>query len=156
MGSVPMQQWYPDSHVADTGSLNLEQQGAYRLLMDHMWIKGGCLPDDDQIIARYLRIDVRKWRRLKGELAGFLLIQEGIITQKRLQRDYQDAKSKSKTNAENGAKGGRKTAEKWQIARANALAKDEQGATASRSSNGSGQHIGDVLQQLELEPKPEL
>jgi uncharacterized protein YdaU (DUF1376 family) len=152
MGKIPMQQWYPDAHIADTAMLTLEEQGAYRLLLDHLWIKGGHLNDDDKEIARLLRISTKRWLKLKLKLTGYLYFCEGIITQKRLQRDYQSAVRKSAINAQNGGKGGRKTAENWKSSQANAVAKDGKPAGAKRRTNGSGRHIADVLDQLKLEP----
>ncbi|MDG1287860.1 MAG: DUF1376 domain-containing protein [Rickettsiales bacterium] len=152
MGKIPMQQWYLDAHISDTGTLTLEEQGAYRLLMDHLWIKGGHLPDNDKDVARLLRIPVKKWQKIKVRLSDYLLIYEGVITQKRLQKDYQSAIKKSAINAQNGGKGGRKTAENWKSTQANAVAKDGAVGGARRRTNGSGRHISDVLDQLELDP----
>lgn len=152
MGKIPMQPWFPDAHIADTGMLTLEEQGAYRLLLDHLWIKGGTLRDDDKEIARLLRISIRRWLKIKPRLEGYLLFSENKITQKRVQRDYQKAVDKSKTNAENGKAGGLKTAEKWKSGQANAVANNTGGAGAKRRGGGSSRHIGDVLDQLELEP----
>lgn len=149
---MPMQQWYPDAHIADTANLTLEEQGAYRLLMDHMWIKGGAIRNDDKEIARMLRISVKRWKKLKLVLSDYLIIELGFITQKRLQHDYKDAVNKSKTNAKNGQSGGLKTAEKWKTTQANAVANSADGAGAERRGSGSSRHIGDVLNQLELEP----
>lgn len=151
MGKIPMQQWYPDAHIADTALLSLEEQGAYRLLLDNMWIKGGHLPDNDKEIARLLRISVKKWQKLKPSLEDYLLIDKGNITQERLQRDYKSAMDKSKTNAENGRKGGQKTAENWKSNQANAVAKDGGGGRARRRTNGHPQHISASLEKLELE-----
>jgi uncharacterized protein YdaU (DUF1376 family) len=144
---IPMQPWFPDTHIADTALLNLEQQGAYRLLLDHMWISGGCLADDDKAIARRLRISTRKWQRLKQQLADYLIVYEGIITQKRLQDDYAYAIKRSADNAKNGGEGGRKTAENWKRLKANATAEDDLFATAKRRSNGSTKHISEVLEK---------
>jgi uncharacterized protein YdaU (DUF1376 family) len=152
MSKVPMQQWYPDTHIADTANLTLEEQGAYRLLMDHMWIKGGAIRNDDKEIARMLRISVKRWKKLKLALADYLVIELGIISQKRLQRDYQNAINKSKTNAANGKIGGMKTAEKWGMRQANAVANSTDDAGAKRRGGGSSRHISDVVNQLELEP----
>jgi len=145
MGKIPMQQWYPDAHIADTAGLTLEEQGAYRLLMDHMWIKGGKLKDNDKELARLLRISVKKWQKLKPKLADYLLFDEGKITQKRLQKDYKRACEISKKNAENGKVGGRKTAEKWQSGEATALANNRGFAYAKQRRGGGFRQIGDVL-----------
>jgi hypothetical protein len=152
MGKIPMQQWYPDAHIADTANLTLEEQGAYRLLMDHMWIKGGSLKNDDKEIARLLRISVKKWQKLKPKLEGYLLIYESILTHKRIQKDYKKACETSKINAENGRLGGLKTAEKWQSSQATALASSTSFAPSARRANGHAKPIGDVLNQLKLEP----
>lgn len=152
MGKMPMQQWYPDAHIADTANLTLEEQGAYRLLMDHMWIKGGKIRNDDKEIARMLRVSVKRWKKLKLALADYLMIELDTISQKRIQRDYKDACEKSKINAKNGKAGGLKTAEKWKTAQANAIANNTDDAGAKRRGGGSSRHIGDVLNQLELEP----
>lgn len=146
-----MQQWYPDAHIADTANLSLEEQGAYRLLMDHMWIKGGTLKNDDKEIARLLRISIKKWQKLKPKLEGYLLIWEGVITQKRLQNDYKKACETSKVNAENGRLGGLKTAEKWKSAQATALASSTSLAPSARRANGHAQSLGDVLNHLKLD-----
>ena len=152
MSKIPMQQWYPDTHIADTANLTLEEQGAYRLLMDHMWIKGGTIRNNDKEIARLLRISIKRWKKLKLALADYLVIELGTISQKRLKRDYQNAINKSKTNAANGKLGGMKTAEKWETHQANALANSTAGAGAKRRGGGSSRHISDVVNQLELEP----
>lgn len=144
---VPMQPWFPDTHIADTALLNLEQQGAYRLLLDHMWISGGCLRDDDKAIARRLRISTRKWQKLKEELRDYLTVDEGMITQKRLQTDYAEAVKRSQENAKNGSEGGRKTAENRKRLEAIAAAQGDLLATAERRSNGPTKHISEVLKK---------
>ena len=152
MSKIPMQQWYPDAHIADTANLTLEEQGAYRLLMDHMWIKGGHLRDNDKEIARLLRISIKRWQKIKPRLVDYLIIDLGIISQKRIQKDYKRACEISKKNAENGKVGGLKTAEKFKSHQATAPANGAGSAGARRRDHGSGRHIGDVLNQLELEP----
>ena len=150
MGTIPMQQWYPDAHIADTALLKLEEQGEYRLLLDHMWIKGGYLKDDDKEVARLLRISTKKWQKIKPKLIDYLIFCEGSITQKRLQRDYKNVCERSKQNAENGRTGGLKTAENWKTLKANAPAQGEASATAKRRGDGSPQKLSGVLEQLEL------
>jgi uncharacterized protein YdaU (DUF1376 family) len=92
---------------------------------------------------------------IKERLRDYLLIDDDTITQERLQRDYKSAMNKSKTNAENGRKGGQKTAENWKSNQANAVAKDGGGGGARRRTNGQPQHISAPLEKLELELKPE-
>lgn len=146
MSKMPMQPWFPDSNIADTAMLTLEEQGAYRLLLDHLWIKGGYLKDDDKDTARLLRITTRKWRTLKPRLVPYLCFVDGRITQKRLLLDYNKACEISRKNAENGRKGGLKSAENLKttqaIAGANGIA---------RKPNGAGpKHISESLDHLLL------
>jgi len=152
MGKMPMQQWYPDAHIADTTNLTLEEQGAYRLLMDHMWIKGGAIKDDDAYIARYLRISVKRWQKIRERLTDYLLAGEGFITQKRLQNDYEKACITSKKNAENGKIGGKKSSENRKQHQANALAKNGDSATSAPRLHGQARSLGEVMNQLELKP----
>lgn len=153
MSKIPMQQWYPDAHIADTANLTLEEQGAYRLLMDHLWIKGGCIKDNDKEVARLLRISVKRWQKIKRKLADYLIFDEGIITQKRLQKDYQKVCEISKKNAENGKVGGLKTAEKWKSSQATALADVPNSAICQPRLSGQPRLLGEVVNQLELKPK---
>jgi uncharacterized protein YdaU (DUF1376 family) len=80
-----------------------------------MWIKGSYLKDDDKEMARLLRISIKKWQKIKPKLIDYLIFCDGSITQKRLQRDYQNVCERSKQNAENGRTGGLKTAANWKL-----------------------------------------
>ena len=152
MSKMPMQQWYPDAHIADTANLTLEEQGAYRLLMDNMWIKGGCIRNDDKEVARMLRISVKRWKKLKCKLVDYLIIDLGIISQKRVQKDYKRACETSKKNAENGKVGGLKTAEKFKTPQATALAGNGDFAISAPRLRGQARPLGEVINQLELKP----
>lgn len=154
MSKIPMQQWFPDAHIADTALLNLEQQGAYRLLLDNMWIKGGYIKNDDKEIARMLRITVKKWQKVKPFLEDYLLFFEGNITQKRLIYDYYKVIKNKKDNTENGSKGGQKTKEIWEKLQKVATAQDDLFARAEKRIEGSSRHISEVLPHLELKPEP--
>ena len=145
---IPMQPWFPDTHIADTALLNLEEQGAYRLLLDHMWISGGVLEDNDKSIARRLRVSTQKWQKLKQKLATYLMFCEGNITQKRLLDDYENVMKNIKTKIENGGKGGRQTAENWKRLKAGAAAEDDLFAAVKNRSGGSSRSIGEVLGKL--------
>jgi len=128
-------------------SLPLEEQGAYRLLLDHMWIKGGHLKNDDKEIARTLRITVKKWQKIKPRLAEYLQIDKGNITQKRLQDDYQNAVTRSEINAKDGKTGGLKSAENRKAHQANATAQGDLLAPANQRTHGSTRHIREVLKK---------
>ena len=121
--------------------------------MDHMWIKGGSIRNDDKEVARLLRISVKRWQKIKLRLADYLIIELGIISQKRIQKDYKKACETSKKNAENGKVGGLRTAEKFKTPQANALAGNGDFAPNAPRLRGQARHIGELLNQPELYPK---
>jgi len=71
--------WWIDRWRKSTAytDLTLEQQGAYRNLLDEATLRGGPLPNDDRILAKASG-DATKWRRLKPTLMPrFHLTPEG-------------------------------------------------------------------------------
>lgn len=66
--------WRKSSAFMD---MTLEQQGAYRNLLDEATLRGGPLPDDDRVLAKACG-DAKAWRRLKSVvLARFVLTADG-------------------------------------------------------------------------------
>jgi uncharacterized protein YdaU (DUF1376 family) len=68
--------WWIDRWRASTAfvDLTLEEQGAYRNLLDEAWRRGGSIPNDEQTLANGCG-DVRRWPKLrKRVLARFRLI----------------------------------------------------------------------------------
>jgi uncharacterized protein YdaU (DUF1376 family) len=57
--SIP--RWRKSTAYTD---LNLEQQGAYRNLLDEAWLRGGALPDDERILAKACG-DARRWKGIR-------------------------------------------------------------------------------------------
>src|ERR1043165_1134952 len=53
--------WRKSSAFMD---MTLEQQGAYRNLLDEATLRGGALPNDDRILAKASG-DATRWKRLK-------------------------------------------------------------------------------------------
>jgi uncharacterized protein YdaU (DUF1376 family) len=57
--------------------MTLEEQGAYRNLLDEGALRGGPLPNDDGVLARACG-DARKWKKVRGTvLAKFKLTDDG-------------------------------------------------------------------------------
>ena len=52
-GKSPAYQWYPKDYLADvhTTLMTLEEEGAYRRLLDHCWLEGS-IPNDMQALGR--------------------------------------------------------------------------------------------------------
>lgn len=71
--------WWIDRWRNSTafGDMTLEQQGAYRNLLDEATLRGGSLPNDDRILGKACG-DARRWMRLKPVmLARFILTDDG-------------------------------------------------------------------------------
>jgi uncharacterized protein YdaU (DUF1376 family) len=67
----------------DTGHLDCEQDGAYGRLIRHYW-RTGPLPNDDAALARIVRMDLRKWKKVRPVLIGFFAISGSKLTHKRV------------------------------------------------------------------------
>ena len=89
----------PAAAVEGMDGLSLEQIGAYNLLLDHIYCRDGVLADDDDLVARMLHIDRRRWRRLKAELmgAGKLRTADGMINANGVSSTLLRAKVRSKS-----------------------------------------------------------
>jgi hypothetical protein len=61
----PWYQRYPDHFIAATMHMTFEQKGAYSFLLDLFYAANGKLRDDDRKIAKILRLEPRRWERIK-------------------------------------------------------------------------------------------
>jgi uncharacterized protein YdaU (DUF1376 family) len=89
MAEFPSLPLFTDAFIADTGHLTAEQTGAYLLLLMMAWRSPKCrLPDNDAKLARWARVDLRRWSRVKAAVMGFWILSDGYYTQKRLSREF--------------------------------------------------------------------
>ena len=58
--------WWIDRWQKSTAfkDMTLEEQGAYRNLLDELWLRDGVLPDDERILARVCG-DATAWPRVR-------------------------------------------------------------------------------------------
>ena len=111
--------WWIDRWRKSTAFMNmtLEEQGAYRNLLDAAALQGGVLPNDERVLANACG-DALAWRRVKkAVIARFRLTDEGwrnetldeVLkeSQKRSQkqRDYRNRQGNADGNAD-GNRGG--------------------------------------------------
>ena len=68
----PWYKWYPADYMADTMFLTLEESGAYRALLDALWIYGP-LPTNPTSLAKVWAQDPRKSARLWTKLRVFFV-----------------------------------------------------------------------------------
>ena len=93
--------------------MTLEEKGAYSLLLDLMYVRGGPVPDEPRYIAGVCNCSVRKWNSIRARLIelGKVEIVDGFLTNHRAEKEIENALKTSRKLAENGAKGGEKRAE---------------------------------------------
>lgn len=70
MSSPPWMPLYVADYLADTGHLNVQQHGAYLLLIMHYW-RTGYLPTDDESLSRIARCDKRLWSKIMPVISQF-------------------------------------------------------------------------------------
>lgn len=83
---------YPGDYLNDTMHLSLQESGAYlHLLMAHWAL--GALPDDDQKLARIVKLRVDHWRKIAPVIRAFFVPGEvvGTLVQKRLMAEMAKA-----------------------------------------------------------------
>lgn len=108
MSEFPSLPLFTDAFIADTGHLNATETGAYLMLLMVAWrTPVCCLPDDDQRLARWARVDARSWSRIKPKVMEFWDLTDGQWTQKRLLLERDKVRKYAEASRRNGAAGGR-------------------------------------------------
>lgn len=95
----------------DTGHLDCEQDGAYFRIVRWYW-RNGPPKDDDTILARIIRMDLKRWRRIRPILAEFFTVAEGQWRHKRVDEELVRWAEKRARAIERAAAGGRAKAAK--------------------------------------------
>jgi len=97
MAELPIMPWFADAYMADTRHLSLEEDGAYRRLLDIAWRSAhNALPDDDKRIAMMLGISPKRWARLKPVVMAFWTLTSRGWQQKKLTETFRAAQKKSR------------------------------------------------------------
>ncbi len=85
--------------------MSLECKGAYIMLLNLIYTRGGPVEDEPGYIARYIGCSLRKWQKLRLELIalGKIDVENGLIRNSRAdevllkQRSYQDQQRENRT-----------------------------------------------------------
>ena len=108
MSSFPSLPLFTDAFIADTGHLSAQQTGAYMMLLMMAWRSPECrLPDDDDKLARWARVDRRTWLKIKPVVMEFWTLVDGFWSQKRLSKERDVVSKRAEVARENGQQGGR-------------------------------------------------
>lgn len=134
MPKLPYMPWYPTDYKADTSHLSLEEHGAYRLLLDQLWLSDGVLGFDVKRLSRRLGITPKRFEKIWAEIGEFFCLEAGQITHKRVTSEIK----KAQEMVEKRAATARKAAEKrWK--------KDKK--------NKGGSMLEAMLDECQPEPK---
>lgn len=103
MNGLPYYKAYPRDFIEGTIGMDFETKGAYRLVLDLIYMQGGKLPDDARYISGQLGCSVRKWNAIRDRLleAGKLDLFEGFISNKRARKELESLRKLQEQNAEN-------------------------------------------------------
>lgn len=94
--------------------METEAVGAYMLLLCKAWHQKpvGTLPDDDESLARWCRLPLKKWLKHKSSITkAFYRGDDGRWHQKKMESEYQKALDAIGKKSQSGAKG---AATRWQ------------------------------------------
>jgi uncharacterized protein YdaU (DUF1376 family) len=108
VSSFPHLPLFTDAFIADTGHLSAQETGAYLMLLMMAWRVPECrLPDNDDKLARWARVDRRTWLRIKPTVMEFWTLAEGFWVQKRLSKERDVVSKRAEVARKNGEQGGR-------------------------------------------------
>lgn len=112
--SAPWYRRFPDNFLGGTNGLTLEEKGAYSIVIDMIYQRGGPIMDEPRYIAGVCNCSVRKWNAIRDRLLklGKLEMVDGHLTNERAEIELEKAAKAARERAENGAKGGVKSAQK--------------------------------------------
>lgn len=90
------------------GVLNLEETGAYTVLLSLIYETDNRLPDDERIICAHLNVDPRVWRRVRARLieCGKLALVDGFLTNLRATSELASSLHVSEVRRTSGRSGG--------------------------------------------------
>lgn len=114
MSVRPWYRRYPSDFIASTVKMSAEHKGVYSTLIDHMYDRGGPIPDEPRELARLCGCSTRRFNQIKTDLVEKhkkLVIKDGLIFQPRVVRQIAAEEEERSKFAEKGAKGGLKSAE---------------------------------------------
>ena len=114
MKTRPWYRRFPDNFIAGTARLTLEEKGAYSLVLDLIYARGGPIADEPRYIAGICNCSTRKWVAIRQRLIdlGKLVAKDGSLWNERALDELGDTAKAAEVLSTNGRLGGRKSAEK--------------------------------------------
>lgn len=111
--SDPWYRRFPDNFLGGINGMTLEEKGAYGVVIDMIYQRGGPIADEPRYIAGICNCSVRKWNAIRQRLLdlGKVYVIDGHLMNERAGIELEKAARIAREHAENGAKGGDKSAE---------------------------------------------
>ena len=105
VNGLPYYKAYPRDFVEGTIGMPFELKGAYRLVLDLIYMQGGELPDDPRYISGLLGCSIRKWKSLRGKLVhlGKIDVSGEFLTNKRAVKELETLAKLQLTKSENAS-----------------------------------------------------
>lgn len=109
MNGLPYYKAYPRDFIEGTIGMPFELKGAYRLVLDLIYMQAGKLRDDPRYISGLLGCTLRKWKSLRDELVAMdkLQVAGGFLTNYRAITEL-EALAKLQDKQSENASGSRK------------------------------------------------
>lgn len=106
VNGLPYYKAYPRDFLDGTVGMPLELKGAYRILLDLIYLHGGKLTDDSRYISGHLGCSVRAWKKHRSDLIGRGKISAdlGIISNFRADKETETLRSFQDKQRENASK----------------------------------------------------
>jgi len=121
MSRRPWYKRYPSDFINGTLHLTLVQKGAYSIVLDLIYDRGGPIPDDSRWIARVCGCSTRCWNQIREQLieAGKIHVANGTIANNRSSKELLSGEKERQKLGENVLKGAEKTNKKMPVSREN-------------------------------------
>jgi len=106
MNGLPYYKAYPRDFLEGTIGMDFETKGAYRLLLDLIYMQGGRLPDDPRYISGLLGCSVRAWKKYRQILLnlGKIHAENEIISNFRADKELETLGSFQEKQREKASK----------------------------------------------------
>lgn len=95
MAKLPYMPFYVGDYLADTQHLSTVEHGAYLLLIMAYWRHGGPLPDDDERLARTVRLGICEWNAIAYAIRDFFVCDGTTIAHPRIDEELGRVREKS-------------------------------------------------------------
>lgn len=106
MSQAPSMPLFCGDYISDTQHFTLEQHGAYLMLLMVTWRNNGQpLPDDDDLICRYLHVGKDRWiKKIRPAIEPKFDLSEGTWRSVRLEKEWKYVAASRALQSEKGKK----------------------------------------------------